>query len=323
MTYRFEYDSERNIIGKNKNPLIGDHHQGSYNYFMTKSHLLGVSWFDYKPLKPIVIEEKVADSAVCTLSFCLGEGMEWSLKERPNKILGIASNESCVLTGGAVYSKSQFEKDKHYLGLGLSFKPKDLEGVYDYLEKNNLLTSYKELTLGLERFKTYAISPRVQGILSEVIHPNIDHSLNHLYLEGKFLELISVYLDETITEMSSIKSQVSLSKEDLEALREVKNILDKSFVQPYTLSQLSRMVYLNEYKLKTGFKQIYGQTVYSYVIDRRMALSKVLLEKQPYKVGEVAAKVGYANTGHFIKAFKKKYGVTPGVMARLCRSFNQ
>ena len=42
----------------------------------------------------------------------------------------------------------------------------------------------------------------------------------------------------------------ALSKDDLAALDHVKNILDKTFVHPLTLLQLSRKVYLNEYKLK-------------------------------------------------------------------------
>lgn len=65
-------------------------------------------------------------------------------------------------------------------------------------------------------------------------------------------------------------------------------------------------------KLKTGFKQCYGQTVYNYIIGKRMELARTLLDQRRFKVSDVAGLVGYTNTSHFITAFSKKYGVTPG-----------
>ena len=64
-------------------------------------------------------------------------------------------------------------------------------------------------------------------------------------------------------------------------------------------------------KLKEGFKQIYGTTVYGFLFDYKMELARKLLESRAHNVNEVGLKVGYSTASHFIAAFKKQYGITP------------
>jgi len=64
-------------------------------------------------------------------------------------------------------------------------------------------------------------------------------------------------------------------------------------------------------KLKEGFKQIYGTTVYGFLFDYKMELARKLLESGIHNVNEVGLKVGYSTASHFIAAFKKHYGTTP------------
>jgi AraC-like DNA-binding protein len=43
-----------------------------------------------------------------------------------------------------------------------------------------------------------------------------------------------------------------------------------------------------------------------------MELARILIEQRRFKISDIAGMVGYANTSHFIAAFNKKYGATPG-----------
>ena len=52
--------------------------------------------------------------------------------------------------------------------------------------------------------------------------------------------------------------------------------------------------------------------MYEYIVEKRMELAHRLLQSGKYKVKDVVWMVGYSNTSHFIEAFKKRYGVTPG-----------
>ena len=58
-------------------------------------------------------------------------------------------------------------------------------------------------------------------------------------------------------------------------------------------------------------KQIYGDSVFSFLFDYKMEYARKMLETGQHNVNEVGLKVGYSTSSHFIAAFKKKYGTTP------------
>ena len=68
---------------------------------------------------------------------------------------------------------------------------------------------------------------------------------------------------------------------------------------------------LNIKKLKSGFKEYYGSPVFTFLLNYKMELAKTLLIEQQFNVNEIASKLGYSTSSHFIAAFKKKYGITP------------
>jgi AraC-like DNA-binding protein len=77
------------------------------------------------------------------------------------------------------------------------------------------------------------------------------------------------------------------------------------------LQELADQVGLNLKKLKMGFKQIYGDTVYGILFDYKMDYARKLLDSGSYNVNEVGLKIGYSTGSHFIAAFKKKFATTP------------
>jgi AraC-like DNA-binding protein len=106
-------------------------------------------------------------------------------------------------------------------------------------------------------------------------------------------------------------SAVRLYKADQQALYQAKRILDQNIATPPTLTRLARLVCLNEYKLKTGFKELYGMPVHAYVIDQRLETARILMEEQKLGVTEAVLAVGYSDASHFAAKFRKKYGVNP------------
>ena len=131
-------------------------------------------------------------------------------------------------------------------------------------------------------------------------------------MEGKLLELVAVYLNETVYQTAKIPPSLPLSSDDMKSLYKAKEILDESLAQPLPLSRLANRVCLNEYKLKKGFKELFGVPVYTYVLDQRLELARLLLEEKKLRVSDVAGLVGYGNMSHFAAAFRKKYGINPG-----------
>lgn len=68
----------------------------------------------------------------------------------------------------------------------------------------------------------------------------------------------------------------------------------------------------NEFKLKYGFKQLYGVTVFGFQKRERLRKGRLLIENTSLAIKNIAPLCGYKNAGHFGKDFKKEFGVSPG-----------
>jgi len=68
---------------------------------------------------------------------------------------------------------------------------------------------------------------------------------------------------------------------------------------------------INEYKLKKGFKETFGTTVFGYLSDTRLDIAKNELLANRKTAGELALELGYSSLQHFSGAFKKKFGASP------------
>jgi AraC-like DNA-binding protein len=83
---------------------------------------------------------------------------------------------------------------------------------------------------------------------------------------------------------------------------------------PPSLPELARHVGLNEFKLKTGFRTLFGTSVFAYLRAQRMELARRLLVQRGQSVTEVALRVGYANPSKFALAFRKHFGFPPSAL---------
>lgn len=106
--------------------------------------------------------------------------------------------------------------------------------------------------------------------------------------------------------------RINLSSADILKIREVHdhilNNLDKPLL---SLRELAHCFATNEYKLKHGFKQLYGQTVFGFLIDERLKKASILIQNSDIPLKEVAHSTGFKSAPHFSRAFKEKYGYTP------------
>lgn len=73
---------------------------------------------------------------------------------------------------------------------------------------------------------------------------------------------------------------------------------------------------LNDFKLKAGFKEVFGTTVFGYIREQRLEKALAYLQSGRWNVGEAAFSVGYANPCSFAKAFRERYGLNPSELLR-------
>ena len=154
------------------------------------------------------------------------------------------------------------------------------------------------------------IKPTVSIVLQQIINSNINSSVRDLYVKGKVYELLSLHFQKEES-TSSEYCPFLVDEENVLKIRKAKEIIISRMAEPPSLQELSTEIGLNLKKLKEGFKQIYGDTVYSFLFDYKMEYSRKLLESNKFNVNEVGLQVGYSSASHFIAAFKKKFGTTP------------
>jgi len=154
------------------------------------------------------------------------------------------------------------------------------------------------------------LTPSMAVVLSQLMSFNLHPSIKKLYIKGKVYELISLYFNKT--EDADLEQCPFLADEDnVRKIRQAKDIIIARMTEPPTLGELSDEIGLSLKKLKEGFKQIYGDSVFGFLFDYKMEYARKMLETGKYNVNEVGLKVGYSTASHFIASFKKKYGTTP------------
>jgi len=147
-------------------------------------------------------------------------------------------------------------------------------------------------------------------VLNQMFNYGLHSSLEKLYTKGKVYELLSLYFHKT--DKDKVHNCPFLEdEENVEKIRNSKNFLIDNMTDPPSLNELAIHVKLPLQHLKDGFKQIYGETVFTFLFNYKMEFARKLLATKKYNVTEVSFEVGYSTPSHFIAAFKKKFGATP------------
>ena len=173
-------------------------------------------------------------------------------------------------------------------------------GHISFLSPENLSKKFYE-----DRF----FSPASAVVLSQLMQSRVIEGMQKLYLKAKVYELFCLYFD---TNTPDLEQCPYLENEDqVSKIRKAKALLLEHMAEPPTLEALAAQVGINLKRLKEGFKQLYGQPVYSFLLDHKMDEAQRMLASQQYNVNEVGLRLGYSTSSHFIAAFKKKFGTTP------------
>ena len=185
---------------------------------------------------------------------------------------------------------------------------------------NHELPELERLTSSSVYCKQTAGSAQIPLLVEQMKQCPYQGALQKLYLEGKALELLTFHLDGLEDEEPAQQTASKLTADDIQCLYEAKDILTRTWRQPPSLLGLARLIGLNDYKLKLGFKALFGTTVFGYVRELRMNEARRVLERGEANVSQTAMMVGYHNVSHFASLFRKTYGYNPSECGRLTAS---
>jgi AraC-like DNA-binding protein len=159
-------------------------------------------------------------------------------------------------------------------------------------------------------YKDAAISPSMAIVINQLLNYNLHSSVKQLYFKAKSYELLSLYFNRP-ADVDIEQCPFLVDEDNVAKIKRAKEIILKRMAEPPSLQQLADEVQLPINRLKEGFKQVYGDTVFSFLFNHKMEYARQLLATGSHNVNEVGLKIGYSTASHFISAFKKKYGTTP------------
>lgn len=131
-----------------------------------------------------------------------------------------------------------------------------------------------------------------------------------IFRQAKVLELLGMQL-QALGEGGGTQA---LGAGELARVRMARDRLLADLRDPPDLAQLARDVGLSAKRLNRGFRELYGTTVFNYLRDARLDAARAALEGgSELSLKRLAWELGYTQTSNFITAFRRRFGVSPGV----------
>ncbi len=261
-----------------------------------------------------------------------------------NNISIQSTNQESVFLITVMYSGNTYIKeDNKYSGMDLlnhdvylSFYPKGIsyssilpkdqklqvfsfffskEQLIDYLIEFNAISLIDKINTieKMEIIQHISLSIKSNYIIQKLIQNPYNGHLKNIYFESVVYELLISILTDLCPQKPK---NILLSEGDKDILYKAKNILLSDLQNPPTIEELSKMVPMNQSKLKSGFKILFNNTIHKTLTEQRMEQAFENLKNLDMSVWEIAHEAGYENVSNFINVFRKKFGKTPGDMRR-------
>ena len=112
-----------------------------------------------------------------------------------------------------------------------------------------------------------------------------------------------------------LKRQLQMKSQEssgtYKAMNELKHYIDTHYQEDLSLSNLSKIFYLQPGTISKNFRQIWGKNINRYINSVRITNAVHILDKSDISITELAEMVGYENVNTFLRQFKEKMDVSP------------
>ncbi len=152
----------------------------------------------------------------------------------------------------------------------------------------------------------FYMTPDMQNAFCKIVSCKYTGNTRHMFLKSQIHELLSHFFAFLATDKKE-----NLTTDDREKLFRAKEIMQQNISNPPSLNELSKLIGLNNNKLKRNFKELFGMPVFKYLQEERLNKAYELLSTGTDSIQEVAWIVGYDSLSSFSNVFLAKFGVRP------------
>ncbi len=175
--------------------------------------------------------------------------------------------------------------------LAKTFMPKNGEKTFAYVGSYNLKIAEKMQQLD---------SINQKGIV------------RNLLINGTVHVILAMEIQQHKEDIKNLKNNFgSLSREEMEDIKEISNFIKNYPEIQYSLKYLSKKSGLSPSKLQEGFKLLHNRTVTDFIRNTRVEVAENLIKTTDLNISEIVYTVGLTSRSYFSKIFKEKYDCSP------------
>ncbi|MEC4113538.1 helix-turn-helix domain-containing protein [Myroides pelagicus] len=309
----FEIESKTDSSQKiNKKEMTTDEGDFTTHYIYDSVDML-IRQYCLKYSSDYTLHYNFEETDYIELSFFFGKHIVKDvLNGKPNKYLPFHSYLRYIESGSK--ATVSFEKECVYEHLDI-YLP--LTFFDEWSQQDERIS---EFTKAIQRNETYTmfknvkISQEVLVLLNAIKTCCYQGIIKEIYVKSKVLEILSILFDQHTKgkeACAKVMYSVKLIEEDKQVLQQVKEYIDTHYKEFPTTEELAKQFFINEHKLKRGFKYLYNYGLFEYGQQKRMAVAIEMLEEGSHSITEIAYDLGYSTAVAFSKAFKKHFGYPP------------
>ncbi len=209
-----------------------------------------------------------------------------------------------------VHNKTRFTGNKEYTTFDIHYDLHYLEQIAEPYPRLSAFVNHvirnRPTTLCINN---QLATPEMMSGIRQILQNNYSAAVRKSFLESKVIELLILAVDKA--EQNKFEKTISLTPYDKERIEEARMLLLNTPEAYESVIALARKVGINDFKLKKGFRQLYGCSVFDYLQQVRMQKAKILLEETLIPIADIAYMSGYNDPPNFTAAFKRQYGLTP------------
>jgi AraC-like DNA-binding protein len=201
---------------------------------------------------------------------------------------------------------------------GQDFTFLDIALTNEYLQ--GYISEFPEL---LDDFlkKAAHLQPAKLCLQNQVATIEVLHWIDEIIQYGNEIEKPGATIDTIVDQLARssledikerpVRKASKLQMKDVEKLYAVAALLETT-QENFTIHELASRFKISAYKLDRGFKELYNHSVLRHRTEEKMRLALRLVSNKRYSIKQVAYKLGYRDSATFIRAFKNRFGYTPG-----------
>ncbi len=148
-----------------------------------------------------------------------------------------------------------------------------------------------------------------ERIINNYWMPLLEESSEYIQLD---LPLILHHISGILLEIRRARKHAEYNRLRIpESFLHIRNYMNDNYTKELTLTKLAARIHLAPIYFSRKFKEYFGLAPINYIIELRLHEAAILLRNSSLSIQQVAEQVGYKDSFHFSKLFKRHFGTAP------------